>query len=302
LKNQWRIPVILCFLLLLTLSCRIKIPRMGNTESSATAQAGQESAQNPSIPDESQPTPQVENTIPAAGETLYFLAFPVEVKDATGALKVIAARALKGLYGLDIIVILENTSSDPLQIYQSLDWQAKVFDAGGKVIGEEKLSTDVGFPPGQKIVLRAWVNQWEGDAERFELEIVGGKVRFIQEDMQDKFRALQMPSPLFTVEAQPFTLTDDTFFKRKVIRTQAKAVVRNPNPGVGKNIETTAVYFDTSGQIIGYAKGEILEIPAGGQVSTVYEGNPYFAGDPARAEYYAFPYDPYYIEDLFKMW
>jgi hypothetical protein len=301
MKNQRRVFVLLCTLMLFTLSCSLGV-HLGKAGSGGTAEPGQDNAQNSSGTGEDQSAPQGESTVPAEGETLYFPAFPADVSDATGTLTIIAARALKGMKELDIIVVLENKSPDPLQIYESLDWQAKAFDAGGNVIGQTSSTERVGFAPGQKTVLRAWVDKWEGEAARFGLEITSGKARFIQEDMQDKFRALKMPSPQFTVDAQPFTLTDNTFFDRKVIRTQANAVVHNPNPGVAKNVETTAVYYDADGQIIGYAKGDILEIPAGSQASVVYEGVPYYAGNPVKAEYYAFQYDPYYIEELFKMW
>lgn len=291
MKNQNRNLVMVCIVILFSLSCSLAgvVGRAvtGGGENQAAPGAGQA---------------QSATAAPAGDEKLYFLALPVEVKDATGELKAAAARALKTVQGMKIIVVLENTSTDPLHIYENVDWQVKAFDAGGNVIGkQDPLNNEIGLPPGQKAVLTAWMTKWEGDAARFELEILAGKVRFIQEDMQDKFRALQLPVPLFPVEAQPYTLTDETFLGRKVVRTKAEAVVRNPNPGPAKEVFVTGVYYDAAGLIIGCTGYPFVDVPAGGQAPISLDGLQFFAGEPARAEYYAY-IDPYYIEDVFGIW
>jgi hypothetical protein len=289
MKNSKRILAILSFLIIFSLSCNL-FAGFGGKKPDDTADSSQNSGNDQST-GEGQP-----------GDTLYFTALPVDVTDSTGSLKVIAARALQGMSKWNIVAVLKNTSTDPLMIYESLDWQVKVYDAAGKIIGQQPTTTqEMGFPPNHKYVLVAWPGSWEGDAARFGLEIVSAKPRFIQDDMQAKFRALQLSYPMFTIDAQPFTLINDTLFERKVIRTEANAVIRNPNPGPAKEIFSTAVYYDANGQIVGHAEAMVFDVPAGGQVSVTYSGFPYYAGDPVQAEYYP-SMDPYYLEELFKMW
>jgi hypothetical protein len=303
MKTRQRTYALICVLLVFTISCSF-MSGLSGKESGVTENPGADSAQSvPGTKDgQKQPGTESESTLPAAGTTVYMAALPVEVTDATGMLKVSAARAIKGMKSLNIIVVLENTASDPLQIYQSVDWQAKVYGADGSVVGETQSSEEVGLPPGQKMVLRAQVDKWQGDAERIGLELVSAKPRFIQDDMQEKFSALKFQSPIFSVEAQPFVIKEGVFFASKVITADAQTVIKNPYPGEAKDIETRAVYYDAAGQIIGFGMGGLVTIPAGGQLEVKYIGMQYFAGLPVKAEYYAFLQDAFIIADLFKLW
>lgn|GEM_PF-6649517 len=164
------------------------------------------------------------------------------------------------------------------------------------------MSSDTGLPPGQTVVLRAYVTTWAGEGKSVTLDIVSAKPRFIQDDMKDVFKAVQYPKPVFTIETRPYELLDEKFLGKKVVITKTAAVIKNPNPGNAKEAQAFGLFYDDKGQMVGFAMSAIVEVPGGGQTEIEMTGTPYFTGIPARVDYYAFMADAYYIEEIFKLW
>lgn len=287
MKNKRFAALFLSFFVLFTMSCNL-LNLLSGKSASSPASGGQEEVQS------------TDSDSDLPDQVLYFVSRPVDVTDDTGNFKVISARALETTNNWVIVAILENISTDPTAVVESIDFKADVIDANNDSVGGNSSTADyLGCIPGRKCVVAVYPGSWEGKADHFTLELLSDNSPTYGDEFKAMLTGGQVPDPVLPFEAAPFQEKAEKYLFQQVKFTTTDVTIKNPGTAPTKNLALYGVYYDKNDQIIGVAGASVQNpIEPGGETSLSLDSALYLTGEPARAEYYLVM-DGYSLEQYF---
>lgn len=227
------------------------------------------------------------------GNIFYYALFPMEVTSNVANIKVVEAAAPMAFAKTFAMLILENTSTDPMDLYSEVIWTVKLVDKDGNTVGEldHTDSGEVFLPPGYRSIVRAAeLPMSEGEEAKIVIEITEAKKRNLQDYEMGGVNHM-LPYPIFKVEGG--AITTETH-KGLVIsqRASTTAVVTNPL-GQELNLRVVGVIYTADGKMAGVMyPTDYVKIAANGTVEVKMISDD-LCGPPDRVVYYVEPFDPY---------
>jgi hypothetical protein len=198
---------------------------------------------------------------------------------------------LKSMAGVSTYALLENQSTDLINVVDGFNYKLTYLDVNNFVVAEQTLEEVASIFPGEKQLVNYTPNIPEENREliitraRFEItKIIPAQ---IHPDYYDRVRSLKLPDPLIAVTGQPFQIEiiDQGFFKTYNAKT---SVVLQNNLNAEIEAEAVALFLDANGEIVGQARTGGVILPPNGQANfeiTAFD----LCGEVAGVEYYAFP-------------
>jgi hypothetical protein len=186
-----------------------------------------------------------------------------------------------------IFVIVENTSTDPLDIISEYSGKLTWFDEKNQVIEEREIfgfSTNI-FPQ-EKQLYQAHIGKRElGDRKisliRLELtKIVSGK-SFQDSGLKDKISAQKWIHPFVTVKSDTFKV--EPYLMNYAMGVSKVTVQNNMNSQIKPSV--VGLYYDANDQLVGVGKSGPFELPALGSTDVDLVTNN-LTSVPVKREYY----------------
>jgi hypothetical protein len=186
-----------------------------------------------------------------------------------------------------IYVIVENTSTDPLDIIAEYSGKLTWFDEKNQVIDEQEIfgfSTNI-FPQ-EKQLYQAHIGKRElGDRKisliRLELTKIVSEKSFQDSGLKDRIGAQKWVHPFATIKADTFRV--EPYLFSYLIGISKVTVQNNINSQIKPSV--IGLYYDANNQLVGVGKSGPFVLPALGSADVDLVTNN-LTSVPVRMEYY----------------
>jgi hypothetical protein len=184
------------------------------------------------------------------------------------------------------LILLENTSSDPLDIVKEFSYTMTWYDAQDQIVDQWDNTNGPNVFPQEKNLWEMWVDK-EKRADRkisravFEIKSITTVMTYYQNSVRDNILNQPLNHPFFDIQAGDYVISQD--FLLGTIATTPVTIKSNMANKVG--VQVFAVYLNDQDVMTGFGKDGGTELDAGASNDTSVVG--YNLTElPKKAEYY----------------